>query len=312
VKIGLDIMGGDYAPDSTVVGAIQALSELEEDDKIVLIGDETKIKEILEKEGQDHDAFDIVHASEVIEMEEHPARAFSRKPDSSIAIGFAMLRSGKLDAFSSAGNSGAMLVGSMHIVRSVPGVIRPMIASDLPKEDGGNGIILDVGINADCKPDVLYQFAVVGSLYAEHVLGIKNPKVALLNIGEEKEKGNLLTQATYRLMDETNEFNFVGNVEGRDLFDNSADVVVCDGFTGNVVLKEAEAFFKLISKRGLVDDYFSRFNYENYGGTPVLGVNANVLIGHGISSPKAIKNMILASKTVTLANLPSKIKEAFN
>ena len=305
-------MGGDYAPDSTVVGAIQALSELEEDDKIVLIGDETKIKEILEKEGQDHDAFDIVHASEVIEMEEHPARAFSRKPDSSIAIGFAMLRSGKLDAFSSAGNSGAMLVGSMHIVRSVPGVIRPMIASDLPKEDGGNGIILDVGINADCKPDVLYQFAVVGSLYAEHVLGIKNPKVALLNIGEEKEKGNLLTQATYRLMDETNEFNFVGNVEGRDLFDNSADVVVCDGFTGNVVLKEAEAFFKLISKRGLVDDYFSRFNYENYGGTPVLGVNANVLIGHGISSPKAIKNMILASKTVTLANLPSKIKEAFN
>ncbi|HAE32132.1 MAG TPA: phosphate acyltransferase PlsX [Flavobacteriales bacterium] len=312
MKIGLDIMGGDYAPDSTVVGAIQALSELEEDDKIVLIGDETKIKEILEKEGQDHDAFDIVHASEVIEMEEHPARAFSRKPNSSIAIGFAMLRSGKLDAFSSAGNSGAMLVGSMHIVRSVPGVIRPMIASDLPKEDGGNGIILDVGINADCKPDVLYQFAVVGSLYAEHVLGIKNPKVALLNIGEEKEKGNLLTQATYRLMDETNEFNFVGNVEGRDLFDNSADVVVCDGFTGNVVLKEAEAFFKLISKRGLVDDYFSRFNYENYGGTPVLGVNANVLIGHGISSPKAIKNMILASKTVTLANLPSKIKEAFN
>lgn len=312
MKIGLDIMGGDYAPDSTVVGAIQALSELEEDDKIVLIGDETKIKEILEKEGQDHDAFDIVHASEVIEMEEHPARAFSRKPNSSIAIGFAMLRSGELDAFSSAGNSGAMLVGSMHIVRSVPGVIRPMIASDLPKEDGGNGIILDVGINADCKPDVLYQFAVVGSLYAEHVLGIKNPKVALLNIGEEKEKGNLLTQATYRLMDETNEFNFVGNVEGRDLFDNSADVVVCDGFTGNVVLKEAEAFFKLISKRGLVDDYFSRFNYENYGGTPVLGVNANVLIGHGISSPKAIKNMILASKTVTLANLPSKIKEAFN
>ena len=312
MKIGLDIMGGDYAPDSTVVGAIQALSELEEDDKIVLIGDETKIKEILEKEGQDHDAFDIVHASEVIEMEEHPARAFSRKPNSSIAIGFAMLRSGKLDAFSSAGNSGAMLVGSMHIVRSVPGVIRPMIASDLPKEDGGNGIILDVGINADCKPDVLYQFAVVGSLYAEHVLGIKNPKVALLNIGEEKEKGNLLTQATYRLMDETNEFNFVGNVEGRDLFDNSADVVVCDGFTGNVVLKEAEAFFKLISKRDLVDDYFSRFNYENYGGTPVLGVNANVLIGHGISSPKAIKNMILASKTVTLANLPSKIKEAFN
>lgn len=312
MKIGLDIMGGDFAPESTVLGAIQALTELEQDDTLVLIGDEAKIKEILDKEHQSHDAFEFVPTSEVIGMEEHPARAFSRKSDSSIAVGFDMLKSGKLDAFSSAGNSGAMLVGSMHIVRSVPGVIRPSIASDLPKEDGGRGIILDVGINADCKPDVLYQFAVIGSLYAEHVLDIENPKVALLNIGEEKEKGNLLTQATYRLMDETNEFNFVGNVEGRDLFDNSADVVVCDGFTGNVVLKEAEAFFKLLSKRGLLDDYFSRFNYENYGGTPVLGVNSNVLIGHGISSPKAIKNMIIASKTVTLAKLPRKIKEAFN
>jgi len=312
VRIGLDIMGGDFAPESTVLGAISALEDLGQEDTLVLIGNIDKIKAILDRENQPHDAFEIVASEEVIEMDEHPARAISRKTKSSIAIGFHMLKNGTLDAFSSAGNSGAMLVGSMHVVRSIPGVIRPSIASDLPKEDGSRGIILDVGINADCKPDVLYQFAVIGSLYAEHALGITNPKVGLLNIGEEREKGNLLTQATYRLMEETNEFNFVGNVEGRDLFDSSADVVVCDGFTGNVVLKEAEAFFKLISKRGLMDDYFKRFNYENYGGTPVLGINSNVLIGHGISSPRAIKNMIIASKTVTLAELPLKIKQAFN
>lgn len=312
MRIGLDIMGGDFAPESTVMGAISALEGLGQEDTLVLIGNIDQIKTILDREKQPHDAFEIVASEEVIEMDEHPARAISRKTKSSISIGFQMLKNGTLDAFSSAGNSGAMLVGSMHVVRSIPGVIRPSIASDLPKEDGGRGIILDVGINADCKPDVLYQFAVIGSLYAAHALGIKNPKVGLLNIGEEREKGNLLTQATYRLMEETNEFNFVGNIEGRDLFDNSADVVVCDGFTGNVVLKEAEAFFKLINKRGLMDDYFKRFNYENYGGTPVLGINSNVLIGHGISSPRAIKNMIIASKTVTLAELPLKIKQAFN
>ena len=312
MRIGLDIMGGDFAPESTVMGAISALEGLGQEDTLVLIGNIDQIKTILDREKQPHDAFEIVASEEVIEMDEHPARAISRKTKSSISIGFQMLKNGTLDAFSSAGNSGAMLVGSMHVVRSIPGVIRPSIASDLPKEDGGRGIILDVGINADCKPDVLYQFAVMGSLYAAHALGIKNPKVGLLNIGEEREKGNLLTQATYRLMEETNEFNFVGNIEGRDLFDNSADVVVCDGFTGNVVLKEAEAFFKLINKRGLMDDYFKRFNYENYGGTPVLGINSNVLIGHGISSPRAIKNMIIASKTVTLAELPLKIKQAFN
>lgn len=305
-------MGGDYAPEATVLGAIEARKELSDDDTLVLIGDEATIKDLLTREGESIDDYQIVHSTQNIEMQEHPARALNKKPDSGIAIGFNMLKEGSLDAFSSAGNSGAMLVGSMHVVRAIPGVIRPSITSVLPKEDGGVGVILDVGINADCKPDVLYQFAVVGSLYAEHALGIENPKVGLLNIGEEREKGNLLTQATHRLMEETNEFNFIGNVEGRDLFDSTADVIVCDGFTGNVVLKEAEAFFKLIAKRNLLDDYFKRFNYENYGGTPVLGVNSNVLIGHGISSPKAIKNMILASKTVTLADLPSKIKQAFN
>lgn len=311
MKIGLDIMGGDFAPEATVLGAIEAQKMLPKQDRLVLIGDEQQILAQLEREGVAPSIFEIVPSTEVITMEEHPARALTKKPNSSIAIGFGLLKQGAIDSFASAGNSGAMLVGSMYAVKPITGVIRPCIMSMLPKEDGGNGIILDVGINADCKPDVLYQFGIIGSLYAEHVLKIDRPKVGLLNIGEEKEKGNLLTQAAHNLMSDTKDFHFIGNVEGRDLFDDQADVIVCDGFTGNVVLKEAEGFFKLIAKRGLLDDYFKRFNYENYGGTPVLGVNSTVIIGHGISSAKAIKNMILMSKNVVEADLPTKIKAAF-
>jgi len=238
-------------------------------------------------------------------------KALKKKPYSSISVGFHYLAKGGLDAFSSAGNSGAMLVGAMYSIKPITGVYRPSITSVLPKEDGGVGVILDVGVNADCKPDVLYQFGILGSLFAEHVYGIQKPKVGLLNIGEEEEKGSLLAQATNKLMKDTKDFNFIGNVEGRHLFGSEADVVVCDGFTGNVVLKEAEAFYEIIAKRGLMDDYFERFNYELYGGTPILGVNGNVLIGHGISSPRAIKNMLLLSRDMVNANLPEKIKTAF-
>jgi len=191
------------------------------------------------------------------------------------------------------------------------GVIRPCITSVLPKENGSVGLILDVGVNADCKPDVLFQFAILGSLFAENVYGLKNPKVGLLNIGEEKGKGNLLTQAAYQLLEDNDDINFIGNVEGRDLFNEKADVIVCDGFTGNVVLKQAESFFAILAKRNLLDNYFKRFNYENYGGTPVLGVSGNVLIGHGISNDKAIKNMILLGKDLIHSNLTKKIKTAF-
>ncbi|MCE3280763.1 MAG: fatty acid/phospholipid synthesis protein PlsX [Bacteroidetes bacterium] len=245
-------------------------------------------------------------------MGEHPTKAFSQKPNSSLALGFFMLKEGKLNAFASNGNTGAMLVGSMFTVKSVSGVIRPCITSVLPKENGGVGLVLDVGTNADCKPDVLYQFAVLGSLYAEHVHNIKNPKVALLNIGEEPEKGNLVAQAAHQLMKDTKDFNFVGNIEGRDIFSDHCDVIVCDGFTGNVLLKEAEAFYTLIKKRGLSDAYFDRFNYENYGGTPVLGINSTVMIGHGISNNIAVKNMLLLAKDVVEANLTDKIKQVFS
>jgi glycerol-3-phosphate acyltransferase PlsX len=305
-------MGGDYAPDATVEGSIQALKELTVEDSLVLIGKEAVIKQKLAEFGADEHAFEIVHASDVIEMSEHPTKAFTKKPDSTIAVGFNLLKNNNVDAFCSVGNTGAMLVGSMYTVRAIPGVIRPSITTIVPKENGGVGIILDVGTNADCKPDVLYQFAILGSLYLKLVYKIDNPKIGLLNIGEEEGKGNLLTQATHSLMKESKDFNFIGNVEGRDLFNDKADVIVCDGFTGNVVLKEMEAFYSIYRKRRMKDEFFDRFNYEYYGGTPILGINSNVIIGHGISNATAIKNMILLARDVVQSNLSERIKAVFN
>lgn len=311
MKIGIDIMGGDFAPEATVSGAILAYNELPRDVRLVLIGDKDLIEAELAKHNADAKNFEIVHAPDVIGMGEHPTKAFSQKPNSSISFGFHLLKEGKIDGFASNGNTGAMLVGSMFSVKSVAGVIRPCITSILPKENGGVGLLLDVGTNADCKPDVLYQFAVLGSLFAEHVYNIKNPKIGLLNIGEEPEKGNLVSQAAHALMKDTKDFNFIGNIESRDIFTDHADVIVCDGFTGNVMLKEAEAFYTMIKKRGIRDAYFDRFNYEIYGGTPVVGINSTVMIGHGISSKIAVKNMLLLTKDIVNAKLADKIKLAF-
>lgn len=312
MKIGFDIMGGDHAPVNEIEGAILASAALPPSVKIVLIGDADKAKAHLKSKNLDENTFEIVHTTEVIEMGEHPTKALSQKPNSSISVGFKLLKEGKLNAFCSAGNTGAMLVGSMFSVKSVPGVIRPCIATVLPKLSGGYGLILDVGTNADCKPDVLYQFGILGSLYAQHVHKQEKPKVGLLNIGEEPEKGNLVAQAAYNLMNETKDFNFIGNVEGRDFFNDKADVIVCEGFVGNIVLKMAESFYRLIMKRGRSDEYFDRFNYENYGGTPILGINSTVMIAHGISSPTAFKNMLVQTKDIVEANLPEKVKQVFN
>ena len=310
MRIGIDIMGGDFAPKATTLGAILALNEVPSDCRIVLIGDEPMTKSILAENGVDASLFDFIHADQVIEMGEHPTRALSQKPNSSLSIGFQMLKEGSIDAFASAGNSGAMLVGSMFSVKTIPGMNRPAICSYLPKENGGFGVILDVGANADCKPELLVQFAILGSLVAEILFGIKNPKVGLLNIGEEAEKGNLLTQATYPLLKETANINFIGNIEGRDLFNDKADVIVCDGFTGNIVLKLSETFHDMTAGKGMDAPFFARLNYENYGGSPVLGVNAPVVVGHGISNDIAIKNMILNSWTVCKSNLINNIKAA--
>lgn len=304
-------MGGDNSPDATLNGAYQATKELKKNEKIVLVGDENIAKSWLLTNNIDSSVFEFIHADEVITMNEHATKALRKKPNNSISIGFKALKDKEIDVFSSAGNSGAMLVGSMFSIGPIKGVVRPSITSVLPKKNGGVGLILDVGVNADCKPDVLFQFAILGSLFAENVYNIKNPKVGLLNIGEERGKGNLLTQSTYRLLEDNDDINFIGNIEGRDLFNDKADVVVCDGFTGNVVLKLAESFYTLIDQKKLSDPYFDRFNYEIYGGTPVLGVDGNVLIGHGISNENAIKNMILLGKDLINSKLNSKIKKAF-
>lgn len=311
MRIAIDISGGDFAPGANVLGAILAQKELPSDVRIVLIGREEEIRTILNSESVSHELFDIIHAPESITMHDHPTRAISQKPRSSISVGFQLLADKEIQSFASTGNTGAMLVGAIYKVNSIPGVIRPCVTSLLPNIDGGSSLILDVGSNADCKPDVLYQFAILGSLYAKYVLQIESPRVALLNIGEEESKGNLLTQSTYKIMDGSEDFNFIGNIEGRDIFTGKADVVVCDGFTGNVVLKEAEGLYTLLKKRGINDEYFDRFNYENYGGTPILGVNSDVIIGHGISNDIAVKNMLIHAYDVASSQLTKKIKEAF-
>jgi glycerol-3-phosphate acyltransferase PlsX len=312
MKIGIDILGGDFAPDANISGAILAKRELPNDVRLVLIGDRDQISSGLLSFGENVSDFDIVHAPDIITMHDHPTRAIPQKPNSSIAIGFDMLASKEIQAFASTGNTGAMLVGAIYKINTIPGIIRPCITSTLPNIDGSKSILLDVGSNADCKADVLYQFAVLGALYASNVYGIENPRVALLNIGEEESKGNLLTVAAHKLMAESDDINFIGNIEGRDIFFGKADVIVCDGFTGNVVLKEAEGIYTLMKMRGITDEYFDRFNYENYGGTPILGVKGNVIIGHGISNNIAVKNMIIHSYEVAKSGLATRVNEAFN
>jgi phosphate acyltransferase len=310
MKIGLDVMGGDFAPDATLAGAILALKVLPPETRIVLIGPELLIEKTLLDQNADSSQFEIVHAPEAIGMGEHPTRAFTKKPNSSIAVGFHLLKHKKIDAFASAGNSGAMLVGSIYSVNTIQGVIRPCTPSVVPQENGGLSILVDVGTNPDAKPDMLYQFGIIGSVYSSLVLKVKNPRVALLNIGEEEEKGNITSQSAYHLMKNSPDFNFIGNVEGRDILKNKADVIVTDGFTGNVVLKTIEGMFRIMAKHKLVDEYFARFNYENYGGTPILGIKAPVIIGHGISNDRAIKNMLLLARDVQHAKLANKIKHA--
>ena len=303
-------MGGDFAPENTILGAIQTLDVLPDNDRIVLIGDKNIIVEKLNQENCDPDNFDIVHTSEIIKMAEHPIKAFNQKKDSSLYVGFKMLKMHEIDSFSSAGNTGAILVGSIYSINTIPGIIRPCTSAFLPKENGGISILLDVGTNPDPKADVMFQFAILGSLYAKEVHNIDNPRVGLLNIGEEEEKGNLLSQYTYKLLKDSKEINFVGNIEGRDLLGDKCDIIVCDGFTGNVIIKQMESMYQLLINRGFVDDYIKRFNYEIFGGTPILGVNSSVMLGHGISSPLAIKNMLLHSKSLYEAQLTEKIKKA--
>lgn len=339
IKIGIDAMGGDFAPEVAVEGAVMALGEIDKDSRVVLFGDEKRIRELLAKHNCPAERFDIVGTSQVIEMGDHPAKAFIAKSDSSIVVGFNQLAEGKIDGFASAGSTGAMLVGSMQVIKPVEGVIRPVISTLVPKLIGRRGLLLDVGLNVDAKPEVLAQYGLLGSIYAEAVLGIKNPRVALLNIGEEEGKGNAQAKATYDLLKADRRINFVGNVESSYIFTGTfggpdPDVVVVEAFVGNTVLKMAEALYRINFKLGggkprlmnflrpvlgrLVpklyyqQDFWEAMNGESIGGTQVIGINAPVMIGHGGSSARAICSMIRSMERDIKGNFPAKLREALS
>jgi phosphate acyltransferase len=311
MNIALDMMGGDFAPLEAVKGAAEFFKNNTADIQLTLIGDEEQIKSHLTDHPIPSGKFTIVHAAEIIEMHEHPTKALKEKKQSSIVLGFQLLAEGKTDAFISAGNTGAMMVGALFSIKAIEGVLRPAIGGYMPREDGSLGLLVDVGLNADCKPENLNQFAVLGSLFARYILNFENPKVGLINLGEEEGKGDLLTKATYPLLAANKQINFIGNIEGRDILLTRADVLVCNGYTGNVVLKLAESIYDISKRRNMDDEYFNRLNFEQYGGVPVLGVSKPVIIGHGISHAMAFKNMIRIAHRMLETDLLGKMKDSF-
>lgn len=320
MRIALDAMGGDFAPTEVVKGAVRAAREL--DAQIVLVGDQERIRQEL---GRAPSNIEIVHASQVIEMQEHPAAAVRRKRDASVVVAGLLVAEGKADAMISAGNSGAAMAVALMKIGAIPGIERPAIATLIPSRNGKT-VLLDVGAVVDCRPENLLDFATMGGIYAEQVLGISEPRVGLLSIGEEPTKGNELTKATYELLQKAS-LNFIGNVEGRELFADVADVVVCDGFVGNVVIKVSEGLgeFVVDSVKGEVNQSLfyrlaamalspglkrlkKKVDYAEYGGAPLLGVNGICIISHGRSDSRAIYNAVKAAARAVNADVVGRIR----
>ncbi len=313
MKIAVDALGGDFAPEAIIEGVADAVKVgLPEGVTIVLIGPESVLTTQLEKQHvAHHPAIELVQADEVIGMGEHPTKALSQKPNSTISVGFRLLKEQQIDAFCSAGNTGAMHVGALFSIKAIEGVIRPCIAGFVPQMDGSTAVMLDIGANADCKPEMLAQFGELGSIYARHMFNIDEPRVAMMNIGEEEQKGSLVVQAAHQLLKDSRRINFVGNIEGKDMFMNRADVIVTDGFTGNTLFKLGESFYEVATRRGFKDDFFDRTDYASVGGSPILGVKGNVIIAHGISSATAIKNMLKLAIRQVESDSHIKIAQAF-
>jgi phosphate acyltransferase len=311
MRIGVDIMGGDFAPAAPVEGAILALNHLGARAEIALIGDETLIRSELQARGQNPEAFSIVHADQVIGMDESPTKAVASKPRSTINVGIGMVKKGMLDGFVSAGNTGAMLVASVMGLGKIEGVLRPTIGVMVEIGGGRKALLCDVGANVDCKPEVLYQFGILAKVFLESVHKMANPRIGLMNVGEEEGKGPEVIKAAFSLMKGTDKFNFVGNVEGRDIYRGHADGFICDGYTGNVVLKFGESMYELLKGRFPGDAFIETFNFENYGGVPVLGVKGISIIGHGISTAKAVESMIHSAAVAAESQLVTKIEAAF-
>lgn len=312
MNIGIDAMGGDFAPEAIVHGAVMALQGLPTDVTLTLVGKQDVVSALLHQHGYTGTQINVVHAEEVIGMGEHPTKAFSQKPHSSISIGFKLLKDKHIDIFCGAGNTGAMHVGALFSIKAIEGIMRPAIAGFVPQKKGGYAVMLDIGANADCKPEVLEQFGVIGSIFAQNTFGIEKPRVALMNIGEEEQKGSVVAQAAHQLLKANHRIHFVGNMEGGDFFDDKADVIITDGFTGNALFKLAESFYDVAKQRGIQDEYIDKMNYEAVGGSPIIGVNGNVMIAHGISTPLAIKNMIGWAKKQVESQAYVQIAKALN
>lgn len=311
MKIAVDVMGGDFAPESVIDGILESIKSFEKNETLLAVGPKSLIEDLLKQRNYTGSSIQIIDAPEVIEMGEHPTKALTQKPNSSIGIGFGLLKAGKADVFASAGNTGAMMVGSLFSVKTLPGIQRPAIAGFAPRLNGGYSLVLDIGANADCKPEMLNQWAHLGSVYYKAMVGVENPRVALMNIGEEEQKGSILAQAAHSLMKANSKINFIGNIEGKDFFFDKADVIVTDGFTGNIMLKMGESFYSIAKKEGVKSEFIEKTNYETYGGSPIIGINGNVIIAHGASSPKAIENMIHLAKSVVKNEVYQKLTLAF-
>lgn len=330
LRIAIDAMGGDFAPTNEIEGAILAANHFRNLTPVefVFVGREDDIKKALARHDLTLLQYSIVHTDDVITMDDEPALAFRTKKNSSLIKGIELHRNGDVDAFISAGNTGAVMSSATLILGRIKGVSRPTIGSFLPTVRTQPTLLTDVGANVDCKPRFLYEFAVMGSIYAKEILGIDNPRVGLLNVGEEETKGNSVVLEAYSIMKQSKNINFLGNVEGRDIFAGTADVVVCDGFTGNIVLKFAESVVSLLrakikeySLRGLLQKIsvammiptfrkvMKEFDYQEYGGVPLLGVKGVVIIGHGKSTPYAIKNMLLRATEVVQKQINKRIEE---
>ncbi|WFR54839.1 phosphate acyltransferase PlsX [Anaerocolumna sp. AGMB13025] len=325
VRVAVDAMGGDHAPGEIVKGAVEAVNE-RQDIKVLLVGKEAVINDELKKYTYDKDHLVVVNADDVITNDEAPVMAIRRKKDSSIVVALNLVKNGEADAFVSAGSTGAVLVGGQFIVGRIKGVERPPLAPLLPTMNGVS-LLIDCGANVDARPAHLVQFAKMGSIYMEHVIGIKNPRVAIVNIGTEEEKGNMLVKETFPLLKNCNDINFIGSIEAREIPNGAADVIVCEAFVGNVILKLYEGLGgALISKikEGLVSTTKSKlgallckpalketlktFDASQYGGAPLLGLNGLVVKTHGNSKSSEVKNSIIQCITFTEQQINEKIR----
>ena len=320
IRIGLDTMGADFSPANEVGGALLAANELKGQVKVVVFGNKSDVEKALAGKPGASD-IEVVDTTEVITMHDEPVAALKQKRDSSLVRGLVALKNGEIDAFVSIGNTGAVMSGATLELGRIKGVSRPMIGAQFPRPQGGFTLVFDVGATVDAKPHWLKEYGIMGSIYAEQIFGIKKPTVALLSVGEERSKGNELVIEAGKLLDET-ELNFIGNVEGRDILGGGADVVLCDGYTGNVLLKFAESVLTVLrgrirkySEKGIINKLkagvtasvlrasLKDFDYQEHGGVPLLGVNGVVIIGHGSSSPKAIRTMIVRAEEMVKKNV---------